>query len=96
MVLHGLSYIVSQLFPSNPRKVEEAGCRRSEEGQYGRTVEAIEQPVAPPASSPVGEPARMWFVRDVRSRTYGNPSFSCSPGLCTRARGALRAQKASA
>ena len=72
-----------------------AGCGRSEEGRYGRTVEAIEQPIASPASSPVGAPTRMWFVRDVRSRTYGNPSFSCSPGLCTRARGALRVQKAS-
>jgi hypothetical protein len=69
---------------------------RSKEGQYGKTVEAIEQPIAAPASSPDGEPARMWFVRDVRSRTYGNPSSSCSPGLSTRARGALRAQKASA
>ena len=31
-----------------------AGCGRSEETQYGSTVEAIEQPIAVPASSPVG------------------------------------------
>jgi len=64
-----------------------AGCGRSEEGQYGRTVEAIEQPIAAPASSPVSEPARTRFVRDVRSRTYGNPSSSCSPGLSTQGLG---------
>ena len=59
---------------------EEEG--RSEEGQDWRTVEAIEQPIAAPAFSPVGAPARMWFVRDVRRRMYGNPSSSCfAPAL---------------
>ena len=76
-----------------PRKVEKAGCGRSEEGQYGRTVEAIEQPIAAPASSPVGEPAHTRFGRDVRSRTYGNPSSSCSPGLSTQGLGSCRTRR---
>ena len=96
-VIHGLCYIVSQLFSiltrPIPRKVEKAGCGRSEEGQYGRTVEAIEQPIAAPASSPVGEPAHTRFVRDVRSRTYGNPSSSCSPGLSTQGLGSSRTRR---
>jgi hypothetical protein len=58
-----------------------AGCGRSEEGRYGRTVEAIEQPIAAPASSPVGAQTRMWFVRDVRLRTYGNPCLRVAPAL---------------
>ena len=70
-----------------------AGCGRSEQGQYGRTVEAIEQPIAAPASSPVDEPAHTWFVRDVRSRTYGNPSSSCSPGLSTQGLGSSRTRR---
>ena len=52
---------------------EEEG--RSEEGHDWRTAEAMEQPIAASASSPVGAPARMWFVRDVRRRMYGNPSI---------------------
>jgi len=50
------------------RRVREERCGRSDEGQYGRTVEAIEQPISAPAASQVGEPVRMWFVCDMRRR----------------------------
>ena len=86
-------FVINRPHTPIPGTVRRAGCGRSEEGQYGRTVEAIEQPIAAPASSPVGEPAHTRFVRDVRSRTYGNPSSSCSPGLSTQGLGSSRTRR---
>ena len=81
-----------QLCPFDSR-LASALEQAAEECKFGIMAEAIEQPISAPAASQVGEPVRMWFVRDVRSQTYGNnPSSSCSPGLSTQARGALRAQ----
>ena len=42
---------------------------KPEAGLCGRTVEAVEQPIAAPASSPAGEPVRIWFVRGVRRQS---------------------------
>jgi hypothetical protein len=59
-------------------------CGRREDGQCGRTVEAIEQPIAASACSPFGVLERVQFSSDVHPLCANSRVRSCSPPITAR------------